>query len=505
MTGAVRERLALLEGTGLIQLASIDPELEYLFRHVLVQEAAYQSLLKQERRELHARVGEVIERLYPGRAEEHAGVLAMHFEQADDAERALPYLMSAGEQARRRYANREAHAFFSRALQLVPTGDSSEERRQRATIGLRMQQAGVGFVPTDEALQQLATVRTEAQAAGDERILGEALLLSVLSLIWRGDQVETSAELASALDQAQEIGARLGDPALRAIPRAFIARSRITAGRLREAIELLTEAIPDMQAVGRLREASLFAGELAFAHARLGEFGSADDWVRRSLKLADDSGDPDARLDADLMFSHIEALRGNVDEAIRFAQQAVEQADRVDNKGCGLVGRFIIGEQLLRLGQPADAISPLLQGSGMAAFCVLSPSIIARGQALLASAHLKSGQAATNLQAFDSAVEAARAVGDVIAEGVVLRERALARAEAGDQWPAVEADFAASTAIFERIGARPYLARSLFDQGRTAVQHEVAAGRELMERAAQLFDEMGVPEQARRIRDSAAA
>ena len=73
-------RIDILEARGLIRLASIRPELEYLFRHGLVQDAAYTSLLKQERRELHGRVGAALEELYPDRAGELALVLAMHFE-----------------------------------------------------------------------------------------------------------------------------------------------------------------------------------------------------------------------------------------------------------------------------------------------------------------------------------------------------------------------------------------------------------------------------------------
>ena len=59
-------QLDTLESKGLIRLAAIDPELEYLFRHALVQDAAYESLLKQERRALHRQVGEALEQLYPG-------------------------------------------------------------------------------------------------------------------------------------------------------------------------------------------------------------------------------------------------------------------------------------------------------------------------------------------------------------------------------------------------------------------------------------------------------
>ena len=57
-------QLGLLESAGLIQLAAAQPELEYLFRHVLVKDAAYYSLVKGDRRQLHRAVAETLEQLY---------------------------------------------------------------------------------------------------------------------------------------------------------------------------------------------------------------------------------------------------------------------------------------------------------------------------------------------------------------------------------------------------------------------------------------------------------
>src|ERR1041385_2925736 len=92
-------QLETLEAKGLIRLAAVRPELEYLFRHALVQDAAYGSLLKQERRDLHGRVGEALEELFPDRREELAPVLAMHFEQAGERDRAIDYYVEAAEHA----------------------------------------------------------------------------------------------------------------------------------------------------------------------------------------------------------------------------------------------------------------------------------------------------------------------------------------------------------------------------------------------------------------------
>jgi predicted ATPase len=112
-------QLETLQERGLVRLATVRPELEYLFRHALVQDAAYGSLLKQERRELHGQVGEALEQLYPERVGELAPVLAMHFEQAGEPEKAITYLAEAGEHALRQNAIQEGFAAYDQAASLI--------------------------------------------------------------------------------------------------------------------------------------------------------------------------------------------------------------------------------------------------------------------------------------------------------------------------------------------------------------------------------------------------
>jgi len=79
---ALAQHLSRLESYGLIRLAAVQPELEYLFRHALVQDAAYASILRADRKRIHLAVGEALERLYPARAAELAPTLAQHFSAA---------------------------------------------------------------------------------------------------------------------------------------------------------------------------------------------------------------------------------------------------------------------------------------------------------------------------------------------------------------------------------------------------------------------------------------
>jgi predicted ATPase len=130
-------QLNTLESVGLLRLAAAHPELEYLFRHALVQDAAYQSLLKQDRRQLHAFVGEAIERLYPHQLEEQAATLAYHFEKAGQPDKAVGYFRRAGDRARASYANAEAVAFYQAAIAqleaLVSSGVKDGPHHKRNT------------------------------------------------------------------------------------------------------------------------------------------------------------------------------------------------------------------------------------------------------------------------------------------------------------------------------------------------------------------------------------
>ncbi len=121
-----------LESAGLVRIARVEPELEYLFRHALVQEAAYASLLVADRKRLHRAVGEAIEQLYPNRLEDYAAMLARHYDEAGEAAHALDYYILAGEAALHNYANVEAGTYHQRALELA----TDEHERAELLTGM---------------------------------------------------------------------------------------------------------------------------------------------------------------------------------------------------------------------------------------------------------------------------------------------------------------------------------------------------------------------------------
>jgi hypothetical protein len=112
------DKLAYLKEIQLIRDRTRMQELEYLFKHALAQEAAYESTLLQQRKYLHLKVAETIERIFRDRLHEFYGILALHYSKADNLEKAEEYMVRAGEEALRSSASSEAITYFLEALQL---------------------------------------------------------------------------------------------------------------------------------------------------------------------------------------------------------------------------------------------------------------------------------------------------------------------------------------------------------------------------------------------------
>ena len=111
--------LSTLETAGLVRLAQVTPDLEYLFRHTLVQDAAYTSLLSTDQARLHLQVAWALEEIYPNRLDELSPTLARHYENGNNPAKAVKYYHRAAELALASYANREAAHYCKHALQLV--------------------------------------------------------------------------------------------------------------------------------------------------------------------------------------------------------------------------------------------------------------------------------------------------------------------------------------------------------------------------------------------------
>ncbi len=124
--------LAHLQQSEVVQQIDSTPAARYAFKHALMRDAAYESLLKSSRREIHAKVAATIEEMSPEVVADQPELLAYHYSLAGNAELAVRYWLIGGHRAHGRSANVEAIAQFEKALELLetlpktPTRDATE-------------------------------------------------------------------------------------------------------------------------------------------------------------------------------------------------------------------------------------------------------------------------------------------------------------------------------------------------------------------------------------------
>jgi predicted ATPase len=134
---ALRHGLARLVDAEILFARGEPPAATYTFKHALIQETAYQSLLKRTRQQLHARVAQVLEEHFAERVASEPEVIARHYEQAGLIAQAITHYQRAGGRATQRSANEEAIGHLRRALDLVATLPETRERHQQE-LGLQM-------------------------------------------------------------------------------------------------------------------------------------------------------------------------------------------------------------------------------------------------------------------------------------------------------------------------------------------------------------------------------
>jgi ABC-type oligopeptide transport system substrate-binding subunit/class 3 adenylate cyclase len=127
----VRGALTDLQRLDLVRESRRWPEPEYRFKHVLIQEAAYRTLLTDERTRLHRKAADWLEATYAAREDEVAGLLAHHWLAAEDEDKAVTYLARAGDRARQEYALDEAIGHYR---ELLPILERRGERRAVALV-----------------------------------------------------------------------------------------------------------------------------------------------------------------------------------------------------------------------------------------------------------------------------------------------------------------------------------------------------------------------------------
>ena len=213
---SLQQALARLVDAELLYQRGVPPQATYLFKHALIQEAAYQSLLKSTRQQYHQRIAQVLETRFPATVETQPELVAQHYTAAGCTEQAVPYWQRAGQQASDRSANLEAISHFTTGIELLKTLPETPEHTQHAltlyiALGAALQMTKGHSAP------EVEHAYTQAHALCQQ--VGETPeLVPVLFGLWRfygaRPQLHTARELGETL---LRLAQRAHDPALAVI------------------------------------------------------------------------------------------------------------------------------------------------------------------------------------------------------------------------------------------------------------------------------------------------
>jgi tetratricopeptide (TPR) repeat protein len=376
------------------------PQATYMFKHALIQDAAYQSLLRSTRQQYHQQIAQVIETRFPDIRESQPELLAHHYSEAGLSVQALPYWQRAGQRAMERSGYREAVACFEQALvasRRLPERRDTLEQAIDLRLALRS-----ALLPAGDLERILAVLReAEALAAtlGDQRRLGQvSLFLTVHFYQWGAYE-----QAISCGQRALEVATAEGNMSLQALANQYLGVSYQTQGDYRRAIAYFQDTVAFLDGARRrerfgqvILPAVYARAFLAWCYAELGLFTEGQAHGEEGLQIVETVDHPGS-----LMFMSwgrgVGALcQGDVQRALPLLERALSICHTADLPGFVPRVAPTLGEVYVLCGRVADAVPLITQALAqtMAAAMVVYQALchLALGKAQVLAGALEEAQ-----------------------------------------------------------------------------------------------------------------
>ena len=437
LNGALPDALTELVRLDLLRREWSVAEPEYRFKHALIQETAYNGLLKRKRRELHLLAARALEQEYADRLEPIAAILGHHYRQAGELDRALRYLEQAGDAARRAYAVAETLDNFTAALEVAAA--MGAERQTESRIRLKRGAVRTETGDTRGAAEDLESALVAGHEVGDRTVQMHAESELGFLLAGAADYRAALPRLDRALALATSLGdvegevtalARLAivdvsqldfEAALDHGQDALVAARRISNDRvLARALDSLKQVALEIGDWPRLEQIASELGEInrrhgdlwylqfvlfepAFASAAFGKWEEAVSRVEEALALNRRIGD---RGNEPLYVSTLARLftwSGQYDRGLTLGAEAVDMAIAVGHAEWSSWAHIDLGRALAEICALDEAAFHLEQGSSIAADAGAHLHAV-RGYAQLASVEARRGNANSTREKLEEAV-----------------------------------------------------------------------------------------------------
>jgi predicted ATPase len=365
----LQRELQRLVTAELLYQRGVPPQATYLFKHALIQDVAYQSLLKSTRQHYHQRIAQVLEARFPEVVATQPELLAHHYTAAGCTEQAVAYWQRAGELASDRSANLEAISHYTTGIELLKTLPETPERTQHAltlhiALGAALQMAkGIGSPEVEHAYTQAYAL---CQQVGET-----PQLIPVLFGLWRfyiaRPQFHTARELGETLLRLTQ---RDDNPALAVLAHYALGNTWLCLGALPAARQHLEAGIacytPDQRRAPAFRIGhDPGVACRAFAAWTLWLLGYPDQalaHIHDALALAHELSHPFSLVYAQCWAATVSQLRRDVLAVHEHAEAAVALATDQGFTQWAAAGTSVRGWTLAMQGQDEEGTAQARQG-----------------------------------------------------------------------------------------------------------------------------------------------
>src|SRR6478672_11420993 len=502
--------LSLLEQADIIYRVGISPVLRFAFKHALLCDAIYDSLLRSKRQQIHADIAAILEHDFSELAENQPQVLAYHYQEAGNHQLAIRCWLESGQRALAHSANVEAIANFRKALQILNALPETPERtKQEVDIQLAL---GIPLIAVQgytaaETREAFSRARTLCLRLGNIPEYFQALF-GLWGNRWMGGRND------EALPMAEEFLSRsraLSDPVLLMVAHRVMGSTLLTVGDFQSSANHFEETIRLSPNKGKQSLYNLYmvepkAASLLLLSWDLWFLGYPDQSLSRvseALALAQELGHPYTVAFAHYMTSVVHLLRGDPARALESAERSFEMSQEQRFSLYVTLSRISRGRALGDLGRLGEARAEIELGIDEARRSGVG-YMLPMMESWLAEIHAKAGENETALSIVEGTLSN---IGDVTGrawEAEVHRQRAqILVALSPSKVTEAESCLKKSIEVARGQSAKSLelrAATSLAELWRT--QGRLDDARELLEPICRWFDEGAETADLRRARDA---
>jgi tetratricopeptide (TPR) repeat protein len=311
-----------LERLDLIRTRTLQPDLEYIFKHALTQEVVYNGLLKKERQNIHEKIGQVMEELFKDRLDEFYETLAYHYKQGQSVIKAVHYLMKSGQKSLSRYSPDESHQYFQEAFDLLMNKQERTQEENHLLMEVILEWALVYSrrARFNELYSFLQDKEELAMSIGNKAQLGMFYVRLGTALMFR-------LQLADGiryLRQALKIGEEIGDQKVMGYACAYLIWGCPDHGLIDEGIGF-GERVQQMDLYTKDMELHRWAGgALSVAYALKGETRKSAELAQDLVEYGQKHSNTGQIADGYVCFAYNHFLSGDYLQALEYCKRALQ-------------------------------------------------------------------------------------------------------------------------------------------------------------------------------------